>query len=389
MGSALSAFTTFWNTTGPNIMSGRDKFLNEALLQTYVLSMFLRGREANEILRGGQVIRDYVVFDDVSTAEDYQVNDPWTYNLNQSGRMVSQNWRFKRDYAAVNEIELALQNGGSDADRFQVFKDRRNIEMQRMHTSIINKHEADLWANPASDQAQMEAESGKKTMSIPAFINEETYGLPTGWTTVQGENPTTNSKWRPALQRYDYADILDAGSDFGGIFDAFDALSDDITFEAPPDPVPLGQEGVTSKQECFIVTSDKGRRLFMKALRNSNQILLGDRQDPRYNKPRYDGWKIINVKTLNQATLYPASAGQAYEDGATTTAGGTITNTGPRFYFINPKALTYFFHKDGYFKKMDSLKHPNNPETMIFPMRCWGNLFCRSRRRLGMVAPGA
>ena len=121
----------------------------------------------------------------------------------------------------------------------------------------------------------------------------------------------------------------------------------------------LGQEGVTSKQECFIVTSDKGRRLFMKALRNSNQILLGDRQDPRYNKPRYDGWKIINVKTLNQATLYPASAGQASEDGATTTAGGTITNTGPRFYFINPKALTYFFHKDGYFKKMDSLKHPN------------------------------
>lgn len=389
MGSALSAFTTFWNTTGPNIMSGTDEFLNEALLQTYVLKYFLKGRKANEILRGGQVIRDFVVFDDVSTAEDYQINDPWTYNLNQGGRMVSQYWRFKRDYAAVNEIELELQNNGSDADRFQVFKDRKNIEMRRMATSIINKHEADLWANPNSDQAQMEAETGKKTMSIPVFINEYTTSLPTGWTTVQGENPSTNTKWQPALQRYDYADIMDAASDFGGLFDAFDAVSDDITFDPPPDPVPLGKEGVTDLSECFICTSDKGRRVFMKALRLSNDILLASRQDPRYSKPQYDGRPIINVRTLNQAPLYPSTSGQASEDGTTTTAGGVITNVGPRYYFVNPRALTYFFHKNGYFHKMKSLVHPNNPETMIFPMRCWGNLFCRSRRRLGMVAPGA
>lgn len=380
MGSALSTFTAFMHATGPTYLTSADSVLNEAAKRNTILGRMIRGKDKGDLIQGGSKIKDVIMFDDASTYTHYQPNDTFTWQNPQVTTEQEVNWRFSLDHMTWTDQEILLNvpDGLTKAAQKVQYKRIKKIKEQRMWTSMINGMENDLWANPANQQAQMESSTGTLPYSIPAFVNENASGLPTGWTTVMGINPASESRWVPQQVQYDYADPYDADGDRDGLFNAFDNMYTRVMWE----PIEISEAKsffeASMKSAKVICCSRDGFNLYKDVLRNSNdQLVAPSRQDPAYNNPLYSGIEVKFIDTLTTAALY----GSATESAATT--------PGPRFYFLDLSLIKPVMHSNRFFHRKDLPVHPNQPFTNVVPVDCWWNVFCRSRQRLGIVYPGA
>ena len=376
-GSALSTFNDFMKVTGPRYLSSAEDVINEAVENTYVLSRFLRGRGMDKVIQGGKTINDVVMFDDDSTYDHYQPNETFSWTNPQVLTTLEINWRFSIDHMAWTdqEIELNVGDGLSYDAQKVVYKKLKRTKEMRLWTSLLNGMEADLWKPAASQQTEMEDSTGKLPYSIPSFISEDTTNYhDTGWTTIQGVNPATESKWRNQVSTYDYDDPDDSDGDNDGLIDAFDEMWLTCRFIPPATKQEYFDKPNLNRQ--FIAASRSGINLYKRMLRDANDTLVS-KQDPAYNNPQYSGIDIIYVSTLDTATIF----GGATEADATT--------AGNRFWWINGNYLTPVFHARRYMEKHDPMRHPNQPFTWVQPVDTWWNLFCNSRQRHGIIAPGA
>lgn len=381
--SSLSAFSTFMLATPPVYFTDARSVINEGQKQTYVLSRFLTG-EANSHLQGGQKIEDVIILSDVSTAVDYLPNDTFTYQMPQVGNKHTAEWRFTMDHGAWTDHEQELNEGLTIASQMSEYKRLQDLIYSRVTTSKLNAIENRLWASPHGETANMEASTGRKPYSIPAFLNENTYGIPGGWTTVEGINPTTEDGWRPTNILYDAGDPLDNDSTRNGLIDAFLKTQLETTFEAPQwEGAERYYQTKGDAKSKFIACSHDGVVLFTAACRALNDRLISV-QNPAVPGINWNGIDIQPVKTLSTALLYPASGSTySYELSSTT------TKPGPRFYFIDARYLKVVVHKQHFLNRIMLPKNPAQPflNVMLFDTR-W-NLFCRSRKRLALVSPGA
>jgi hypothetical protein len=385
---ALNTFNDFVNVTGPAYLTSARALVNEAVDQSYILSRFLKGSSDAEVLQGGKTIKDTIMFDEQSTWTPYQPNDTFTWQNPQVTTEWEINWRFYTDHMAWTdqEVELNIGSGLSRTSRHQAYKDLKFSKEQRLATSIVNGMEAALWRQP--ETADMEAAAGKHMYSIPAFLNENTNGLfysgytPTGktpWTTVEGINPTVETKWVPQTETYNSVAVNNSGN----IISNFDQMWVKVKYINPGTYQNYFEDTRLFKQ--FIATSHRGLTEYQKLLRQSQDTFVTTgRQDPAYTQPKYSGIDVLHVTQLNTATLY----GNSTETSAyVAEVGATTNNSGPRYYWLNGNYIRPVFHTSRYMMKHDAMRHPNQPYTTVVPTDTWCNMVCRSRQRLGIVSP--
>ncbi len=162
--------------------------------------------------------------------------------------------------------------------RFHQFKKLKDFKYQQMWTSTMNKLERLMVV--AANNANMESNSGQEPYSIPATLTSD--GLaPSGFTTVQGINPTTQSKWRNQTASYTAASFLDTDT---GLIAGFDQIMQLLNFKKPM-AVPDGEKNFTTSEfkNCVVLTNREGRRDYMKALRANNDITRTGPQDLRFD----------------------------------------------------------------------------------------------------------
>ena len=99
-GSPLSTFNDFVDVTGPAFITSARGIVNEAVKNTYLLGRFLRGRPDSQILSGGRVIRDTILFDEDTTAENYLPNQSFTWRNPQVLENWEINWQFTTDHSS-------------------------------------------------------------------------------------------------------------------------------------------------------------------------------------------------------------------------------------------------------------------------------------------------
>jgi len=181
MASALSTFTDFIDTTGPSFLTSAEDVVNEACKNNYLLRRFLRGQGPSETVQGGSSIKDTIMFDEESTFQYYEPNQTFTWENPQVVENWEIQWRFCVDHMAYTdaEVELNVGTGMSRAARHTAYKRLKRIKEQRLWTSILNGMEDALFSIPSN--SAMEATTGTKPYSIPAFLNEETNGLYSGF----------------------------------------------------------------------------------------------------------------------------------------------------------------------------------------------------------------
>jgi hypothetical protein len=393
MGSALSTFNDFVDTTGPSFLTSARGIVNEAVKNTYLLSRFLRGRPDAHILKGGRVIRDTLLLDEDSTAENYLPNQTFTWRNPQVVENWEGNWRFTTDHMSWTdqEIILNINDGMSKQARHQAYKNMKWVKEQRLWTSILNFMEDKLTAVP--DTAEMETETGTDQYSLFSFINEwdngqygeDAGGVPAGttpWTTIQGLNPTTSgfAKWAPAQVTYDQGDLVTTGTQ---VEEAFDEMFQDVKFVPPPTRQEYFENENMSGQ--FIITSKVGITWYQKRLRESqDQFVTTGRQDPAYINPQYAGIDVLRISNLDDKAIYPDST----VTNTPVTEGDAGAGVGPRYYWVNARYLCPVYHTERYYTQHPTMRHPNQPYTTIKTCDTWWNMVARSRQRHGVVYPG-
>ena len=391
MGSALSTFSDFVASTGPSYLTSADMLINEVQKNSYIMRRFLKGADKTFVLQGGSSIKDALILDENSTFQQYQPNDTFTWNNPQVVTTLNVDWRFSVDHMSWTDQEIELNTGGGMSNEALrgVYKRLKKEKEMRMWTSMINGWEDLLWRLPKA--SEMEAGAGLYPYSIPAFINEKTNGLfdHTGsgeaFTTVEGINPSTKTRWKPQRQTYTGGTDWDnPATPQTNILSAFDKMFYSVKFEAPPTKQEYFENPKLNSQ--YIACSRKSLNAYQRLLRASQDRFTGiaNYQDPAYLTPQYGGIDLQYVAALDTAAIY-GSAGTTYyaEDDATNAVAG------PRYYWINGQYLAPVFHTSRYMVSKPPMVHPNQPFTTVVVTDCWWNLVCRSRQRHGIVYPAA
>jgi len=383
-GTALENFTDFVKTTGPAYFTSPEKFLNEAVKTTYSLPRFLKGKDMDKVIQGGEDIKDDIMFDEANTFTNYSPNAEFTWTMPQVVTEVSIPWRFSTDHMSWTDQEVTL-NIGAGRTRNSVktmFKRLRKKIEQRCWTSVVNGMEAKIWADANGKTGDMETTSGEEQFSIPSFITEASTYHANGWSTIMGVDPQTESKWRNQVENYDYNDPDDTDGDADGLIDAFDNMCTDVGFMPPMDfHSEHFEPAYDPTYHQFIACSKGGLNQYKRLLRAANDTLVR-KQDASYGKPQFDGIDLVRVAHLDDASIDWEADGNS----STETASAT---PGYRYFWVNGNYLTPIFHNERYFYKKDPYFLEKQPWSWVCPIDIWWNVFCQSRQRQGIVAPGA
>ena len=386
-GVALNAFNSFVSASPSVHIRGETTVANMASQNTYWLGRLLQGKAANKkVLRGGSTIKQKTVWKANGTGEFYLPGAPHSWQNPQRLDETETFWRFGMVHMSWVEQEILLNDvitSGTEDAIYAQFADLRDEKETIMWTEKWDLLENSLFAVPDATKMEGEGPGFTDPYSLFAFVNEDANGLfgenYTGntWTQVHTVDPTApsvNGNYTP--QQATYASST-AGAD-NNIVSRLDELFMDVHFEQPPTHKEYFENDKYGKQ--IILTSKRGRAVFMNLLRNGQDHFVAGPQDPAYPNPQMHGVPVTWSKAFGDAAVY--------DDGSNGLAGEfTATNKGPRFMLLNTEWLYPTFHKDRYFEKLEVTKQHEVPDTWVCPVNTYYNLFCPSRRHQGHLAP--
>lgn len=362
---SLASFNAFTRATGVKVATAPDKIVNDATKNTYMLSRMLKGRDAAQSVQSGQKIVDRIQLTDSGTAEFYHPNDDMDIQNVDNLVSIEVDWRFIADHYSYTEQEVTLNSGDPQTYYKNLLKSKR----QACHTSLYNKMEDALWAAPSN--AGMESSDGKVPYSIPAFITKD--GLaPTGFTTLEGLNPTTESGWRNQTETYDHTNPTDTTS---GLVRAMDRMWHKVRFISPA--AGGGNQYFESDmlQKMAIFTNLDGITLLQTLTRDAN-----DRLTPANNL----GWVAGNIAYAGLPIEYISTLDTALVDN-----GSAIPSGQPFYYYVNLNYLYPIFHTEKYMTEKDPMQHPRQPFSYVVWKTTYYNIFMQSRRRQGLISAAA
>lgn len=377
VGSPIDVLSDIMFTTPPGFATDEETYCNEVSLRNYVTKRMRAGRDMSQFIDGGESIRDDIFFDATSSRQHYDPNEPLTYKLVNILTQHQAPWTFTASSIAWTEHEIGLNFGQlRGSAQKKRFKRLYKSKMMKLYTDISNGEEEDAWRQPS---ALMETSGGKTPQSIPHFLNEFTNGSAPGVTTCQQLNPTTYPKWVPTQQSYTGlgASSTDVVTQVRNLFSALTRTWRSMYWEQ----MPHGSEySDPETMPTFVATSLNGVTMYENGLRVSNELLLGNRQDPSYPEPMFRGMPVHYVEKLDDALLY--NNGGAFGSEATATV------PGPRYYVMNVRYGKRLWHEDRYFLKKPPFSPTRQPFTKIMVVDSWGNYFVNSRRKFGgIVSP--
>ena len=357
-GQALSLFTDFFtHTTGPAYLTGPDVVLNDAQLRNFEgLDAFMRTKRS---VQGGASIKDMILLDDPGTAATYQPGEQASISNIQGGNTLTVNWRFIRVYITWTEAEILLNQQGvnSRSAMFHQFKKLKSFKYQQGYTSLLNLIEKLLFA--AANNGNMEASAGTEPYSVFASVTDD--GLaPSGFTTVQGINPTTKTKWRNQTASYTASTPFDSSN---GIIAGFDEISQLVTFKRPPS----AKEYFDSEEfrSQWIATNREGRMMYMRAIRANNDITRAGPQDPSYGSPVFNNVPVRAAEALDEQSSFSAAS--------------------PDYLFLNGNHFKMIFHDQKFMQVSQPMVFPDKPDTTVVWVDTYANLFNSSRARHGYL----
>lgn len=370
-------YLDFLAVTRTNKKTAVNQFINEALVQSYLLGLLIDGRGLDEITQGGTSIVDFIQYRTNSSSAFYAPGDQQTPVATDTVQQISLPWRFlSSNYAWENE-ERALNE--ADVDKFIRVKD---LYESGCLTDQIQKTEDSFWAVPST--TDMEASAGRIPYSIPCFINEYTNTVPTGFTTVMGTNPATITQWQNQRVGYTVSNLTNPTSSTG-LLKALRNMSEKVRFR----PVAFGKAKGATHQEAdnvasklVIVTGSDGIDQYQNCLYATNDRTASP-SDAGNMDYTYRGHKMSYVTAVDTAAIYSGGLSGTHSSGVAATGA-------PRFYFINGEYIKPIFNSNRFMDEDEPIRGgQNRPNSYVQYYWTQQNLWCSSRKRQGIVYPSA
>lgn len=352
---SIYAFNNFVKSTGEKLKTSPDEILNDAVKNTYIIGRMLKGMGASDTVQSGTKITDRIMLSDAGTALFYNPNDDLNIQNIDTLRTIEVNWKFMANHFAYTEQEVNLNSG--DAQTY--YKNLLKVKRQQTITDTYNFIEEALWATPSNANMELTTSATPAPYSIRTYITED--GLaPSGFTTVQGLNPTTESGWRNQKQTYDPNDITNPDT---GLISAFDELFLQCRFKSPRPGEYFEND---TFQQQLIATSREGKIIYLRLTRDANDRLVGNDLGAQQADLAYAGLPVEYVAELDNA---------GYAAGS------------PRYFMANLKYMHPVWHSTEYMKEKEPIRQPRQPFSWAVWTSTYYNLFCVSRKRQGIVVP--
>lgn len=436
-------FTDFAKFQGSAWLSDVRNRANEFQKHAYILNYFLPGREFHEYVRAGANIKSHITLEETRTYGAFDAGELLNLPQTQTGTFATSHWTTARAPLSWNEREIILQSDGafSREDRAQTFHNVYFEKMANFMRSVANDIDDEFTAMPL-DPTTMESATGNVPRSLPFLINEASSGTVTmngvtrpawdgtnapvadgylpGVTTIAGIDPTdyttsgTKSRW--ACQQFWYNQLHNATSEGFRALEgddltyALDSALLDLKFQAAP----KAESYSFQNGDCVIFATRQG----VQAIRQSLVSTANDRWEAMQpsavgRTTMYGGHEVVRVSGLESTPLYPryTAAEDIADDfladiydsnGAGTTVGtGRVTEggyladgttgsdaiTGPRYYLVNTRWLSSFFHRDKFFAQTQPEALQQRPDTFFMLLENYRNLHPMRMRAHGIVAP--
>jgi hypothetical protein len=404
-GQALNTLVDLFLATSPATLTAIKMIENEASFRTTLLRQVMQAHDMSQQVQGGSSIQDFVYFDEVNSASDYQPMEEFAPQLAQHLTSWSVPWRFTQVNEVFNKHEKGLQNVGqlNKGARAMVYKDIIWAKWMNVITSLNNHLERGFFLAP--NTATMEATGGKVPYSLFATLTEfgaviadtkPTGTVPPGFTTIQGINPTTQPKWRNPVEFYSGAVVPAPGTARWGGYSAFMKMHRRLSFESlvirPEYGSPQDIGG------AFIFASLRGMALYEANGGSRGDFLRGKVNDPSITlggaELQYQGIPVRYVEKMDTAVVWTGNSGAANagEFDATTDEAGAATqnpdSSGPRFVWVNPSKYKKIVHAEHWLEEETPPSSQTQPFDRVVYFDNWHNNVCRTRRKAGgIVSP--
>lgn len=397
--AGLGVYQDFNTITGPVVLHSPMDFTNEAQEQVYLTSFWMNGKVT---LDGGKTIEHFVMKDDGSTAANNALGQVRATFDPSVMANLSDYWKLTEDAIQHNVIVQALNEGGGD--RFQQYVSAKAKEERRLATSYCNKLEADWFAQPNATTMQGNTSATINPYPFWLFVNE--YGatgtpegsdgnpssaaLPSGFTTIHGINPTTETWYRP--WQIPYAGFPTSSTVNPGGLDVIASFRKAITSMSYK-PLPW-KPGASTTNEAkynsdYIVPVSKNGDAYMHSLATSNSnFFRTSPADPFYPALTFAGIPFVYCSLMDRAAVYPTSGTTAPGVGAGATEVGA-DKSGPRFPFLSREHIKWFMHSQYNFYMWETRSPDRQWDVNISPISTLHNRMCTSRRKLAIVYPSA
>jgi hypothetical protein len=373
----LVSFADFILATRDVKLTTQKEAINEASKHTYYIANMLKGRDTNDVFRGGTKLVERVLATDNGSFRFYQPGDEFNPTGVDSLKKIEVDWRFAMANFVFYDEETELNAGDENA-----YIDLKRSYEQAAMTSNFNGMEDALWAAPDSTGMETGGTSGKSPFSIPTFVNENTNAIPNGFSTLMTIDPSTNAWWRNQQSGYTQANLMDTT----GLSTSLLSAMDDMWLKVKFDKLQAASQWFESDdlKKMYIATNKDGHKTMSGLLRKLNNRLVPDKNDPAYPDPMFNGYPIQYVEDLDTAPVY---VGTGILAGSATNG---VANTGyPRFYFNNHRYMYAVFHSQRYLFPIIKDGGAKAPTAHVMFYNTWYNIVCRSRRRQGIVFPNA
>lgn len=388
--SVSTVFADFLASNEASYINEAKGVVNAATERKFAWRRLLSGKTPKQYLQGGQKIKSFIQLDDAASAHFYSVGDSESPSQPQTVTTWSVDWRFLRDSMTWDDetVNLSTAGMGRNARHRELFNFKEQIE-QAMWTSMINKMEAALWAQPDGSTMEAAVDSGGEVpYSIPVFINEDTNTIPLGFSndsisTIQGINPSTKTNWKHQTETYTEGSVNGANPN---LLRAMSKMVRKVGFDDLP-----GKEEYSDKatMPSVVWASLNGVAEYEDSMRQTqDSFVYTGRQDPAYAKPTIHGIPVEYVSQLDTAAIFPTGTSGAYSTEDSTDA-TSPDNEGPRYFFVNCADLCPVFHTEMYMKKHPVLTPYNQPSRHTIYVDTYYNLTCKNRRTQGLVYPAA
>ena len=402
-GQALNTLVDLFLATTPTTLTSIKMIENEASFKTTLLRQIMQAHDMSQQVQGGAAIQDFIYFDEVNSATDYQPMEEFAPQLSQHLTRWEVPWRFTQVNEVFNKHEKGLQNIGqlNKGARAMVMKDIIWAKWMNVITSLNNHLERGFFLAP--NAAQMEGNTGKVPYSLFCTLTEfgatagvaPTGTVPPGFTTIQGINPTTQPKWRNPVEFYHNV-VPPPGTARWTGYTSFMRMHKRLSFETL---VIRPEYGSPSEPKGFIFTSMTGMALYEANGGSRGDFLRGKVNDPSITlggaELSYQGIPLRYVEKMDTAVVWAGNtaADNAGEFDDTVDEAGAATqnpdSSGPRFVWVNPSKYKKIVHSEHWLEEETPPASQTQPFDRVVYFDNWNNNVCRTRRKAGgIVTPG-
>lgn len=403
-GTPIPSWSDFYRITGPAVVESPEDFLNEAAERSYLMTWLVGGKMT---LQGGSEIVEYPMVDDGSTAANNLPGGERTHNQPQVLRTITAQWRLTEDFMVFNHILRDLNEGGGPRARFQRRKSEQAREEIRVATSLSNKLEADCFAQPNVNTQEGTGVAITDPASIFTFVNEfggptvitntiydsdprypVSTGLPNGFTTIQGINPSTEKWFRCWQVPYnDTAPTVSTANAAGhNLFTALSKAINLVKYKPLPWKTGATTNDAANNPDYVIPVSVAGDALVQAIARAGNNFFRNSPGDPFYPNTSFAGIPFVPCAAMDSAAVYPTSGTTAPAVGSGVVE-SAADNIGPRFPLISRRWLRQIFHEKYAFYMWPAKVPTKQHDTEIIPISTLHNRVCLSRRKMAMIYP--